>query len=356
MATLKELSEYTGFSVTTISRILNDDPTMNASEETRKTILEAAGKLNYKTTKSRRGRASKRPMRVGLAEMLSPTELLGDPYYLYLKNNVEQYCVEHGYDIAYLRRVNGAFQMMTPAELDGIIAVGIFSPEEVESLYAIHPTVVFLDSAPEEERSDSVVGNLRLGVKQALNEFVSCGHRRIGFIGPLEKLDDHKQPAPDVRRQRFISYMQELELYDPAAMIDVATDAVQTYEAMRAFIASGKPMPTAFLTHNEQNAIGAIRALNEAGIAVPERVSFIAFNDTPLAELTSPPLSSISMHIRDMSLLAVRLLMERIPSRNHSQLRTVPIKAVLPPALIRRGSVAPAGALGEKENSGKNFY
>ncbi len=342
MSTLKELSEYTGFSVTTISRILNEDPTMNASEETRKTILEAAGKLNYKTAGSRRGRASKKTVRIGLAEMLSTSEMLNDPYYLYLKNYVEQECAERGYDIAYLRRVDGAFQQIAPVNLDGIIAVGIFSPEEVISLYAIHPTVVFLDSSPEEEQSDSVVGNLRLGVKLALDDFVAHGHRRIGFIGPLEKLDDHKRPAPDVRRQRFISYMEELGLFEPDAMIDVATDAVQTCAAMRAYIASGRPMPTAFLAHNEQNAIGASRALTEAGVPVPERVSFIAFNDTPLAELTMPPLTSVSMHIREMSRLAVRLLLEHVPARSGGQARGVPIKAILPPALIRRGSVANA--------------
>ena len=340
LATLKELSEYTGFSVTTISRILNDDPTMNASEETRKAILEAAGKLNYRTTKSRRGRSPRRPVRIALAEMLSPTELLNDPYYLYLKNYVEQDCVEHGYDIAYLRRVNGEFQLITPAELDGIIAVGIFSPEEVASLYAIHPTVVYLDSAPEEERSDSVVGNLRLGVEQALNDFTAHGHTRIGFIGPLEKLDDHKQPAPDVRRQQFIAHMKGLGLFRPEYMIDVATDAALTHDALRALIATGRPLPTAFLTHNEQNAIGAMRALGEAGIAVPEQVSIIAFNDTPLAELTTPPLTSVSMHIREMSRLAVRLLVERVPARGQAEIRSVSIKAILPPALIRRGSVA----------------
>lgn len=340
MATLKELSEYTGFSVTTISRILNDDPTMNASEETRKAILEAAGKLNYQSTRSRRGRTAKRPVRIGLAEMLSPTELLGDPYYLYLKNYVEQYCVEHGYGIAYLRRANDGFQQMTPTELDGIIAVGIFTPQEIDSLHAIHHNVVFLDSAPEEKRSDAVVGNLRFGVQLALEDLFAHGHRRIGFIGPLEKLDDHKQPAPDLRRQCFIAFMQDHGLFDPDLMLNVATDAALTHDAMRQYVESGKELPTAFLTHNEQNAIGAIRALTEAGVAVPERVSFIAFNDTPLAELTSPPLTSISMHIREMSELAVRLLLERVPSRQHGNLRSVPIKAVLPPELIVRGSVA----------------
>lgn len=340
MATLKELSEYTGFSVTTISRILNDDPTMNASEETRKVILEAAGKLNYQSTRSRRGRTAKRPVRIGLAEMLSPTELLGDPYYLYLKNYVEQYCVEHGYDIAYLRRVGEGFQLMTPAELDGVIAVGIFTPQEIDSLHQIHGNVVFLDSAPEEERSDSVVGNLRFGVQLALEDLIRHGHRQIGFIGPLEKLDDHKQSAPDLRRQCFIAFMQDRGMFEPDFMIDVPTDAALTHDALREYVQSGKKLPTAFLTHNEQNAIGAIRALNEAGVPVPEAVSFIAFNDTPLAELTSPPLTSVSMHIREMSELAVRLLLDRVPSRQNGRLRSVPIKAVLPPELILRGSVA----------------
>lgn len=344
MATLKELSEYTGFSVTTISRILNDDPTMNASEETRKAILEAAARLNYQATRSRRGRTPKRPVRIGLAEMLSPTELLGDPYYLFLKNYVEQYCLERGYDVTHLRRVNEGFQQISQAELDGVIAIGIFTPQEVESLHAIHDNVVFLDSAPEEDRSDAVVGNLRFGVKLALRDLFAYGHRRIGFIGPLEKLDDHKQPAPDIRRQCFIMYMQEKGLYAPELMVNVDTDAALTYEAMRRHIAQGQPMPTAFLTHNEQNAIGAIRALTEAGIRVPEEVSFIAFNDTPLAELTSPPLTSISMHIREMSELAVRLLMERVLARQPGALRSVPIKAVLPPELIARGSVASVSA------------
>ena len=218
--------------------------------------------------------------------------------------------------------------------------VRILSVAPVESLHAIHANVLFLDSAPEEDRSDAVVGNLRFGVKLALDDFLAHGHTRIGFIGPREKLDDHKQPAPDIRRQCFIAYMQERGLFDAAYMVDVPTDALQTYAAVTAYVQSAKPLPTAFLTHNEQNAIGAIRALNEAGIAVPGQVSIIAFNDTPLAELTSPPLTSISMHIREMSRLAVQMLLERVPARTNGEVRKVPIKAVLPPELIVRGSVA----------------
>lgn len=72
MATLKELAEYTGFSSTTISRILNNDPTMAASEETRKKVIEAAGALNYTTSRSKKGRRENGIAALRLAEMLSP--------------------------------------------------------------------------------------------------------------------------------------------------------------------------------------------------------------------------------------------------------------------------------------------
>ena len=86
MATLKELSEHTGYSITTISRVLNNDPTMSVSDATRAAILEAAGALNYKKPSPRQRRDAAGHLCFAVAEMLSPVEQLKDPYYLYLKN------------------------------------------------------------------------------------------------------------------------------------------------------------------------------------------------------------------------------------------------------------------------------
>ena len=97
MATLKELADRTGCSPAAISRILNADPTLSVSEETRRRVLEEAGRLNYSASKSRRGRAPKPLMRVGLAEMLSSSRQLDDPYFLYLGNHVRQGCQERKY-------------------------------------------------------------------------------------------------------------------------------------------------------------------------------------------------------------------------------------------------------------------
>lgn len=76
MATLKELSERTGYSAATISRILNGDTTLSVSDETRRKVLEEAGKINYSATRSRRGRTQKRALRIAVAEHLTPVEQL----------------------------------------------------------------------------------------------------------------------------------------------------------------------------------------------------------------------------------------------------------------------------------------
>ena len=101
MATLKELAAYTKLSVTTISRILNNDPTMVASEETRRRVFDAAGALGYKKHSKTKVASA---MRLGLAEMLTPAEQLEDPFYLYLKNFAAQECMERRIDMVPLTR------------------------------------------------------------------------------------------------------------------------------------------------------------------------------------------------------------------------------------------------------------
>lgn len=334
MATLKELAEYTGFSAATISRILNNDPTMAASEETRKKVLEAADALNYAATKSRKGRTPKATMRIALAEMLSPSEQLHDPFYLYLRRYVDRACAAQRIELIPLDSADPA----TP--LDGLIAIGIFTPTQVEQLLRRTPNVVFLDSSPDETRADSVVINYRLGVEQALNHLYALGHSRIGFIGPKTKLDDHKQPAPEVRRRIYIEWMLAHGLYDPTTLIDVPMHAQAAADALAERMAAGSTLPTAYLTANEECALGAIRALQAGGLRIPEDVSIISFNNTPLSELTEPPLTSVTAHMQEMSQAAVRLVCERVPGKRLAAQRTLPVKLIVPPALVLRGTVA----------------
>ena len=102
-----------------------------------------------------------------------------------------------------------------------------------------------------------------------------------------------------------------------------------------ACIQSGSRLPTALLAANEEMAIGAISAFQEHGLRIPQDISIISFNDTPLSTLTDPPLTSINTHLDTMSAVAVDLLADW-----HSAPRPVPMKVVIPPSLTERGSVA----------------
>lgn len=337
MATLKELAEYTGFSIATISRVLNNDPTMSVSESTRAAILEAAGKLHYKSaSRQRRMRVvQSKQLRFAVAEMLSPAQQLADPYYLYLKNYAVQRCQDLGFVVVHLQEHMGTYEQDTAGRIDGVLAIGIFSEDQIKALSRLSSNLVFLDSSPDELRYDSVVLNFELGVEQAVDYLLAHGHRQIGFLGPCRKLDQKKRPALEVRREIFIRYMQQKGMFQPEYLFDAPMTAAHARALLSERLAQNAPMPTAILAANEEAAIGAAGALREQGMSIPQDLSIISFNDTPLSALTDPPLTSISTHVEAMSATAVELLVRRAA---HSS-KTLPIKIVVPPALNARESV-----------------
>lgn len=224
MATIRDLAKHTGFSVTTISRVLNNDPTLNVTDNTRVSILEAADELHYSLPKTRHSHKH-RLVHIAIVEMMSLKEQLADPYYLYLKNYVVRNCMEHDCNVSYLFEQSGKYQTLEKTPLDGILAIGIFSEQQIAQLLEISPNIVFVDSSPDERRFDSVVLNFRLGVEQALDYLLYKGHRKIGFLGPAYKLDQKKRPALEARRQYFIDYMKNAGIFDEHLIIDTGLSA-----------------------------------------------------------------------------------------------------------------------------------
>lgn len=338
MVTLRQISEITGFSPATISRVLNNDPSMSVPEATRSKILEAAGKLQYKnrkySAKSKARYIGGVNRHIAIAEMLSLTEQLWDPYYLFLKNYAAQACIENGVDVTYLISEGDSYRW-PERPMDGILAIGIFTEAQVNNLAAACSNLVFLDSSPDEEKYDAVVPNLPLGIRQALDYLTGKGHRRIGFLGPRCKLDNKKRTAPEVRRQRYIEYMKEHGLFEADLLLDAEEGDFNVWDIMGKRLRTAKPFPTALVAYNEETALSAVGALRTAGLSVPGDVSIISFNDTPLSQLSEPPLTSICAHVDAMSERAVKLLLERIGEPSD-----VPCKIVLPTSVAERGSTA----------------
>lgn len=346
MSTLRELSEKTGYSSATISRILNGDPTLSVTEETRRIVLEAAGRMNYIATRSKRGRTPKKSFRVGVAEERTPVEQLDDPYYLYLSNYVRQGCQDKNYTYIPLERRGDTFNSRNAGNLSGIVAIGMFSPNQVKQLSALSPNVVFLDTSPMESRFDSVVPGYELGISLAVEHLLELNHRRIGFIGPERTMNSRGQFVPEVRRRAYIQLMQANGLFDPGLIVDCPMDRLMEVrtakEAMGDFMKSGTELPTALICVNEEYAIGVATVLKENGISIPEDISIISFNDTPRSALVDPPLTSISAHVEEMSCVALQMLAERARIGDNEPMRTLPLKVVVPPSLVIRESTCTA--------------
>lgn len=334
MATLKQIADKIGVSLATVSRVLNNDSGLLVSDETKAQILKVADELNYKTVKQRKGKVLNKKIHIiGIVEMYDVVKQLQDPYYLFLKSIVEKRAFENNIRLVKLFKEENNYEILEDAELEGIIAIGKFSEEEVLNLSERSSKIVFIDSSPNDELYDSVKINYELGVKQGLDYFIELGHKKIGFIGEEYTLGDNKIPTKDDRLKFFNEYMKNNGIYNTEYIINSEMTADGGYKAILEHMNNNKSMPTAFFTANDAIASGVIKGLKEKNISVPNEVSIIGFNDTVLSQYTNPPLTAIRVHIEHLGEVAIELILERLNNRSYAK------KVIIPSEFILRSSV-----------------
>ncbi|TCL56172.1 LacI family transcriptional regulator [Hydrogenispora ethanolica] len=332
MTTIKEIANKAGVSPATVSRVLNHDTTLSVSAETKVRILEIAEELEYKTVRERKnGAAENRRLTFGVLDWYSELELLDDPYYLYLMTTIEKECALAGIDTFKINKVNDRYQVMVK-DLDGIIAIGKFSDGEINDLAAYTGNIVFVDSSPQEKLYDSVTINLKLGITEALQYLVDLGHTEIGFLGG-SVVGDHKEATIDERKRVFIATMEKHGLFNPDFVFTGSRISYQEgYHLIFQALESAK-LPTALLIANDTMATGALRALHEAKIHVPNQISIIGYNDLATSKYLIPPLTTVRVHLNFMAVSAIDLLKERIEKG-----RVLPKKVLVPSELVIRKS------------------
>lgn len=336
MATLKEISELTGYSIATISRVLNHDASLSVTDSTREEILRVAGKLDYESKSVRSSRRKAAQLRIGIIEMMDSRMKLDDPYYLYLKSSLDKCCFEEGFETVTLQydEEEGCYKSNSQSGLNGVIAVGQFDEAQVHAMEQWSNQIVFLDSSPYEERFSSVVPNFQVGIHQGVDYLAGMGHKSIAFVGPVMSPDSLGCDAPEKRRKIFEEYMKYYRKDLKAVFVDTDREASAVLEKIIAYLKEEKNPATAFFTFNEAAAIGVMQGIQQLGYRVPEDFSILSYNDTVLATLMQPQLSSISIHLEEMALEAVRLL-----RRELLESRVPPMKIAIPSGLSERESV-----------------
>lgn len=343
MATLKDIAEKAGFSPATVSRVLNGDPTLNVTEQTREKILAAARELEYKTVKQRYSRTDQSKIltppeerRIGIAQMFEIQEQMEDIYYFKLKNIVDEVCFAKKWTSVMLYRDGSKdFVKNDDLPLDGIIAVGRFTPGEIQSFHTYTDNIVFLDSSPDEQKYFSIVPNYHLGVRQMIRCFLDSGRRRIAYLGSVYTFGSTKDLEMDPRFYYYRNSLLDQGLYDESLVIDCDMNSKSSYPKMLAFLDSHLPSqyPDAIFAASDAAAPGLVNALTERGIDIPGQIGIITFNNTSFSEFSNPPLSSIEVHMQE-SVLATVSSLELL-----WQGKTIPFKITVPCSLIDRGSV-----------------
>lgn len=307
MATIKDIAEKAGVSQSTVSRVLNLDETLSVSEDTRNRIFRIAEDLHYQK-KSRKTipQAGLDSHKIVIFEWYTREEELDDLYYYAIRIGLERQAQELGYEII---RIFSKDDWSLMQEADGIIALGKFSPKTIQDLESYGKPLIFVDSNTLYLGHSCVTTDLEDSVIMVLDHFLEKGHEEIGLLVGQEQTADAIPLLMDPRQRTFQQYLTAKGFYEERFVAVGEFSTESGYQLMDQLIQGlGNELPTAFFMASDALAVGALRALQEHHIAVPERVSIISFNDTSIAKYVYPALSTVTVYTEEMGKQAIQML------------------------------------------------
>lgn len=325
MATLKDIAVEAGVSLATVSRVLNDDPTLSVKEETKHRILEIAEKLEYRTSSAKRNTANALSSHHFLALYNYPQEAeINDPYYLSIRHGIETQCEKLGITL-----INGYDSKIDPdlKGITGILLVGKTTPATLKKASKLTDNLCYLDFSDDQGQYDCVDIDLVKISKQVTDFFIDKGFARIGFIG-----GEDKPGQPDIREMAFAEYGQLKGVVSERDIYRGKFSSSSGYKLAKQMLASGD-YPRALFVASDSIAIGVLRAILEHGLTIPRDISLISVNDIPTARFTFPPLSTVRIHSEMMGIQGVNLLVEKLRDG-----RALPLKVYVPSILKLRGT------------------
>jgi DNA-binding LacI/PurR family transcriptional regulator len=326
---LKTLAEHLNLSPATVSLVMNRaSAAASIPQETQQRIFEAAKKLNYRPNFYARFLRMQRSFTIGI---LHPD--LSD-YVALLTSGIEDHLMQEGYFYFAAGHRNDPElveeypMIMMARSVEGIIAI------DTPITHPLPLPVVVISGHRDVEGVTNVILDHRRAAELALGHLVALGHREIAFMkGPKVSSDT------EVRWQSIGEIAKSLNLRMKPALcveIDVSTPFPDMgYPVVQKLVASGESF-TALFAFNDVSAIGAIRALRDAGMQVPQDVAVVGFDDIPIAAYNTPSLTTIRQPLRRMGEIAARTLLDRIRNGTGS-----PTEVAVEPELIVRESTRP---------------
>ncbi|MCD7950213.1 MAG: LacI family DNA-binding transcriptional regulator [Erysipelotrichaceae bacterium] len=291
MATIKDVAAKAHVSTATVSRILNYDKTLSVPEETRNAVFQAAKELNY----IKKRKLLKNQFTLGMVQWYSLQQELDDPYYLQIRQGIENFCIQNN---IHLIRTFKNDDLGELKNVDGLICIGKFSKAEQTEFKKLSSHIIFLDMLSDDCLDSTITLDFYQAVNDVLDYLVSLNHHKIGFLGGKEYLND-QSVYHDLRKEIFEAYCKKHDIeYLPYVKEDLFT--VESGYAMMLELIQANNLPTAIFCASDPIAFGALRALNEHNIRIPEDISIVGFDDIKQASFTTPPMTTVYAPAKQM--------------------------------------------------------
>lgn len=330
--TIYDVAKAAGVSITTVSRVINN--TGRISVKTRQKVMRVMKEMDYLPNVHASALTGKRSNIIGL---LTPD--ISNPFFGELAKSIEDRADELGFNIIICstdhdsKKESKYFSILKQKSVDGIIfATGIENHDSMSALEDIVNDEIPLAMISQDKPlvpMDIVIIDDFLGGYAATNHLLSLGHRKIACI-----MGDGSTTGEKDRMKGFRQAMQEADVPIDDSLFVPTVFSLKSgkEEAGKLF---DRSMPTAIFAFNDVLACAAIQVARERGIKVPEDLSIIGFDNTVLAEMVDPPLTTMSQPIPEMGRRVVELLVDEMKGK-----KTAKQKIMLPPELVIRHSTA----------------
>jgi LacI family transcriptional regulator len=329
--TIYDVAREAGVSDATVSRVFNNKDIVR--EATRERVLEAAKKLGYVANLQARSLAGGKLNVIGL---LIPG--LDNGYLVEIVRGVDQELGRSGYELMIHtthRRGNNEtsyLQYVANGLTEGILlVVPLLSSDFLRALEEINYPYVLIDEVDHSGRSFSVSSTNWQGAYDATDYLIRIGHKRIGFIAGMLELNS--------ARDRLDGYSNALHdaglSLDESLIVHGDFGKLSGYKMARELLALDE-VPTAIFASNDVMALGAMDAIREKGLSIPEDISVVGFDDIPEALISYPKLTTVHQPLEKMGQVGVKLLLDQIEN-----LERLPRRMTLATQLIIRDSCQP---------------
>jgi LacI family transcriptional regulator len=330
--TLRTLASHLGLSLTTVSVVVSDSPAAQAIPlATRKRILAAASELHYRPNYFARSLRRKRSMSVGVL-----VSEMSEGYFTLVMNGVEEYLMSakyfyllaaHYWQPALLEEYP---KMLLERSVDGLLLVNTPTPSRVQV------PIVSISGHQNVAGVTNIQLDHKLAARLALRHLAELGHCRVAFMKGQEQTVDTDyrwKEIMETARACGMELHQELLI----RLTENSWSPALGYGPVKALLSRTRDF-TALFAFNDIAAFGAIRALHEAGLRVPDDVSVIGFDDVLGAPFHIPSLTTIRQPLREMGKMGAESLISRI---NHPK-APYPQQVIVQPELVVRESTTRA--------------